>query len=84
APSGRFAALVFWVPPTALTPERAAEAFAALGERHRRFSASAMGEWLTSLCHDDRAGSLGEELSGWEEELGTGREASDRTTGGVP
>lgn len=83
APSSRFTALIFWVPPAALTPDRAAGAFAALGERHRRFSASAMGEWLSSLCHDGRADSLEEEISGWEEELGIGREASDRTTGGV-
>lgn len=82
-PSGRFAALGFWVPPDDFPPDRAATAFAALGERHRRLSESARGEWLSSLGHEDRADLLEEEVAAWVEELGTGSGAGAGPSGGA-
>lgn len=83
APSSRFAALAFWVPPDDLPPDRAAAAFAVLGEQHRRFSASAWGQWLGSLAHADRAGLLEEELSAWAENLGIGHDDGVGPAGGA-
>jgi hypothetical protein len=81
APSGRFAALGFWVPPDDLPPDRTAAAFAALGERHRRLSESALGEWLSSLGHEHRADLLEEEVAAWAEELGIGNGAGPAPAG---
>lgn len=78
APSGRFAALGFCVPPGDLPPDRAAAAFAALGERHRRLSESAQGEWLSSLGHEHRTDLLEEEVAAWAEELGIRNGAGTR------
>jgi hypothetical protein len=83
APSGRFAALGFWVPPDGLPPDRGTAAFAALGERHRRFSESALGEWLSSLGHERRADLLEEEVAAWAGELGIGNGVGSGPAGGA-